>query len=124
VGVVRGGRKPNVIPDEAELELLIRSVEDREIVTQRIRSIVEPFGGTIAESYGGDPLFFHVPDREEGIVVAFGTDAPYLDRFGRRILYGPGSILDAHGSDEKISELELSRAVETYRDLVVRLATG
>lgn len=124
VGVVRGGRKPNVIPDEAELELLIRSVEPRDRVIERIRAVVEPHGGVLVESYGGDPIFFHVPEGEEGIVVAFGTDAPYLDRFGQRILFGPGSILDAHGSDEKISSAELASATETYRDLVLRLTAG
>lgn len=124
VGVVRGGRKPNVIPDEAELELLIRTVEPHGAVIDRIRAVAEPLGGEIVESYGGDPLLFHVPEGEEGIVVAFGTDAPYLQRFGKRILYGPGSILDAHGSGEKISERELNSAMLTYRDLVLRLATG
>ncbi len=121
VGVVRGGRKPNVVPDEAELELLIRSVDSRDAVIGRIREAVAPFGGEIAESYGGDPLFFHVPEGEDGVVVAFGTDAPYLDRFGERILFGPGSILDAHRIDEKITEEDLRDAVGTYRDLVTRL---
>lgn len=124
VGVVSGGRKPNVVPDEAELQLLIRTVGSQDLVIRNIRSVVEPYGGEIVQSYGGNPLFFHVPEGEEGIVVAFGTDAPYLDQFGHRILFGPGSILDAHGSDEKISVSELSGAIETYRDLVLRLAAG
>ncbi|MBW3671266.1 MAG: M20/M25/M40 family metallo-hydrolase, partial [Acidobacteria bacterium] len=73
VGVVRGGRKPNVVPDEAELELMIRTVDSHEVVTRRIRSVVEPYRGEIVESYGGNPLFFHVPEGEQGVVVAFGT---------------------------------------------------
>ena len=121
VGVVRGGRKPNVVPDEAELELMIRSVEPRPDVIERIRSVVGEYGGEIEETYGGDPVFFHVPAGQEGVVVAFGTDAPYLRSFGERILFGPGSILDAHGREEKIGKSEISSASETYRDLVIEL---
>lgn len=124
VGVVRGGRKPNVVPDEAELEILVRSVDARADVVERIRSVTSPFGGEIVESFGGDPIFFHVPEGEEGVVVGFGTDAPYLQRFGKRILFGPGSILDAHGKDEKIGKTEILRASETYRDLVTTLIGG
>lgn len=121
VGVVRGGRKPNVIPDEAELELLVRTVEPRDVVESRIRDLARRFRAEVVECYGGDPIFFEVPSGREGVVVAFGTDAPYLGAYGRRLLYGPGSILDAHTPDEKITKREIMDAVETYRDLVIQL---
>jgi acetylornithine deacetylase len=124
VGTIAGGGSANVIPAEAELELMIRSVEEPDAVRTRLASIVESEGGEIVESYGGSPVFLYVPEGEDSKVVAFGTDAPYLDRFGKRILFGPGSILEAHRKDEKIRKSEILSAVETYRHLARTLIGG
>jgi acetylornithine deacetylase len=51
-------------------------------------------------------------------VVRFTTDIPYLSNWGQPLLCGPGSILDAHTAHERISKLELARAVELYAQLV------
>jgi acetylornithine deacetylase len=124
VGTIRGGGSANVIPAEAELELMVRSVEEPDAVRARLAAIVEAEGGDIVESYGGSPIFLYVPEGEPSKVVAFGTDAPYLERFGKRILFGPGSILDAHRTDEKIRKSEILNAVGMYRDLARRLTGG
>ena len=44
-------------------------------------------------------------------MVAFGTDAPWLDRWGTPLLYGPGSIRDAHTSHEKLEVDSFEQAV-------------
>jgi acetylornithine deacetylase len=124
VGTIRGGGSANVIPAEAELELMIRSVEEPDAVRARLESIVGSEGGEVEESYGGSPIFLYVPEGEESKVVAFGTDAPYLERFGKRILFGPGSILEAHRKDEKIRKSEILSAVGTYRHLARTLTGG
>ena len=54
-------------------------------------------------------------------VVAFTTDIPMLSNWGRPLLYGPGSILDAHTSNEKISKFELAHAVGAYASMAKRL---
>jgi len=36
-------------------------------------------------------------------------------------LFGPGSILDAHTPDEKISRAEVIAAIETYKQMVLSL---
>jgi acetylornithine deacetylase len=51
-------------------------------------------------------------------VFAFTTDIPFLDRWGRPLLYGPGSILVAHTEDEHVEVAEMDAAVDGY----VRLA--
>jgi acetylornithine deacetylase/succinyl-diaminopimelate desuccinylase-like protein len=65
-----------------------------------------------------DPTTFDVPDLspedEPAIAVAFGTDAPHLARWGRPMLCGPGSILDAHTDHEKIEKRALAEAAATY----------
>ncbi|HEV8448467.1 MAG TPA: hypothetical protein VGQ44_16675, partial [Gemmatimonadaceae bacterium] len=50
----------------------------------------------------------------ESVVVSFNTDVPHLGALGKPMLFGPGSILDAHGANEKIGKRELLEAVETY----------
>ena len=57
-------------------------------------------------------------------VVAFNTDVPHLRGLGKPLLFGPGSILDAHGANEKISKKELLAAVATYEEMVVSLLEG
>jgi acetylornithine deacetylase len=55
------------------------------------------------------------------MLARFTTDIPYLSNWGRAMLIGPGSILDAHTDGEKIRKSELSKAVELYVDLVKAL---
>ena len=55
------------------------------------------------KAFGGDcPSRFEVLDGFESKPVAFGSDAPQLTNFSRKILCGPGSILVAHRDDEHI----------------------
>ena len=46
--------------------------------------------------------------------VAFGSDAPQLTNFRRKILCGPGSILVAHRPEEHIALPDLQKAKENY----------
>lgn len=124
VGVVRGGEKPNIIPAWAEADMIFRTVEPAGVVLRRLQEIIAPFGGQVVYSHGNDPMMMYVPDRHEPVVVAFNTDVPHLSRFGKPLLFGPGSILDAHTAGEKIAKRELSSAVDTYVELTTRLLSG
>ena len=54
-------------------------------------------------------------------MVAFNTDVPHLGALGTPLLFGPGSILDAHGANEKIGKKDLLQSVQTYADTVTAL---
>jgi 5-methyltetrahydropteroyltriglutamate--homocysteine methyltransferase len=56
----------------------------------------------------------------ESAVFPFTTDIPFLDRWGVPLLFGPGSILVAHTSEEHLDLGELEAAVGKY----VQLATA
>jgi acetylornithine deacetylase len=118
VGVVRGGEKPNVIPAEAECQMIFRTVTDPAIVQAKLQSIVARHGGTITVSRGNPPQFMTVPDGAKSTVVAFNTDVPHLGALGKPLLFGPGSILDAHGTNEKIGKKELLDSIGTYVETV------
>ena len=123
VGKLAGGVAVNVVAPEATAELLLRVVLDPETVRARLRALlgehVELEGGS---GYG--PVGFHVPAGEPSVAVAFGTDAPYLSRWGTQLLYGAGSIRDAHTDGEKLARGAFDRAVadhaRTVRGLLAR----
>ncbi len=48
----------------------------------------------------------------------YGTDVPNLDGDHVRYLYGPGSILVAHGDNEAITVADLETSVEGYKKLI------
>lgn len=121
VGVIRGGEKPNVIPAEAECQMIFRTVTGPDEVQQKLQQILARHGGTITVSRGNAPQFMKVPDGAPSCVVAFNTDVPHLGALGEPLLFGPGSILDAHGANEKIRKKELLESVQTYVDTVTAL---
>jgi len=57
-----------------------------------------------------------LPDYET-VVVSFNTDIPYLRFNGKALLWGAGSILDAHTPGEKIKIADLESAVSVYAEL-------
>jgi len=121
VGVVRGGEKPNIIAAKAECEMIFRLVTTPEDIRARLEPILAKNGGTITWTHGNPPQHMVVPDGAESVVVAFNTDVPHLGALGKPLLFGPGSILDAHGANEKIGKRELLEAVETYYNTVAGL---
>lgn len=120
IGRIQGGVAANVIPPEAEAEILLRVVTE----TGALKSIIEEAAGGLVEieyTFACDPVFTELLDGFETSVVAFTTDIPRLTNWGRPLLFGPGSILDAHTPNEKISKKEMAEAVDAYASMVVRL---
>jgi len=124
IGVIRGGRKANIVPDEAEADMIFRTVGSPEVIRQGLERILKIHDGRITASYGNPPMFMVTPKGTETMVVAFNTDVPHLSALGKPILFGPGSILDAHSATEKIRKDDIVRAAETYRKLVIDLLRG
>jgi len=69
-------------------------------------------------AFGGDaPTRFEVLDGFPSKPVSFGSDAPQLKCFGRKMLCGPGSILVAHRDNEHILLSDLETAVQNYIEI-------
>lgn len=113
IGVLSGGTRPNVIPDKARAELQIRLGIDIEHVKRFLEKAVGGRGQLEYASAHNPVRLFEVPDFEK-CVVRFTTDVPYLSNWGKALLLGPGSILDAHTEHEKIAKRELESAVQLY----------
>src|SRR6185503_2985304 len=120
IGVLEGGTRPNVIPDHARAELQIRLGIDIEHVKRIVERAV---GGRGEVEYASahNPVRLHSVQNFEQSVVRFTTDIPYLTNWGKPLLLGPGSILDAHTNHERISKRELEHAVDLYVELANKL---
>jgi acetylornithine deacetylase len=123
IGLVRGGLRPNIVPDRAEAEIFVRVVDSAAAVRERVRQLVatSKLPTEWSEDTSNDPQHLIAVPGEPTTVVAFNTDVPHLTNFGQRLLVGPGSILDAHGAQEKIDVRELLAAVDLYRRAVLHL---
>ena len=120
IGVISGGTRANVIPAGAEAVIQIRLAVESEAIRKLLE---EAIAGRASIDYKSvhDPLRLLTLDGFETMVARFTTDIPYLSNWGKAILIGPGSILDAHTDGEKISKADLRRAVDLYVDLVRKL---
>ncbi len=120
IGVLEGGTRPNVIPDHARATLQIRLGIDIEQVKRIVERVVSGRGEIEYASAHNPVRLFSVPGFEE-TVVRFTTDVPYLSNWGKPLLLGPGSILDAHTDHERVSKKELEQAVDLYVEMAHKL---
>ena len=97
---------------------MFRTAGDYEAVLAKLEKLAGGFGGRITMTRGNDPQFMVVPDGAPSTVVAFNTDVAYLGNLGKPLLFGPGSILDAHGANEFIAKRDLLAAIDVYCDTV------
>jgi acetylornithine deacetylase len=121
IGILEAGTAPNVIADRARAEVLFRTGEPIEGLLSRIDRAAKG-RVTVEIPYRSDRILFRVPRGlpQPGQVVSFACDLPLLSAWGEPILVGPGSILDAHGAEEKVDLGEIEKAVGLY----TRLAMG
>jgi acetylornithine deacetylase len=122
IGVFQGGERANIVPAKATASIMIRTVEPRRRVEEKMLAIAAN-RATMEVITGADPQIMHVVDGFPTTVVSFGSDVPYLGNLGKPLLIGPGSILDAHSAGEKISKQELLDGIELYERLVRKLLT-
>src|SRR6202163_2076663 len=118
IGTISGGRAPNIIPDEAKAEVLIRLVGDPSSTKDAMR---KAGGARVAVNQ-----VLEIPALRLGslggmetTVVAYTTDIPaFGTAWGQPFLFGPGSINVAHTLEERVPKRQLLDAVEIYQRMV------
>jgi acetylornithine deacetylase len=103
----------NMAGPDARLRFGRRRVQDgSDIVAKE----VAPWQKAMSvKAYGGDaPTMYETLEDFQTKPVAFGSDAPQLKCFDRKILCGPGSILVAHRPEEHIMLSDIETAVGNY----------
>jgi acetylornithine deacetylase len=120
IGVLEGGRAPNVIADRAKAHLLYRLVGPSEELK---RQIVEAVGTLAQVEFVLEIPFVRLRtlDGLPTTIAAFTTDIPLLGNWGEPLLLGPGSIQVAHTEGEYVEKKQLAEAVELYCQVARRL---
>ncbi len=120
VGTISGGRAPNVVPDLAEAEVMIRLVNNSGDLRHKVLAALGE-QVTTRVVLEVPPVHLGSVPGIETTVVKFTTDIPELTRWGQPFLLGPGSIHVAHTAEERIPKRQIEEAVGLYQKMVKAL---
>jgi acetylornithine deacetylase len=123
IGLIEGGRAPNVIPDYAHADLLYRLVGPSETLR---REIVATAGNDVEVTFPLELPFLRLRTVEHlpTMIAAFTTDIPKLTNWGEPLLIGPGSIHVAHTDREFIEKRQLHEAIDLYCGIAKQLTSS
>jgi len=122
IGLIEGGRAPNVIPDYAHADLLYRLVGPSDDLR---RDILAAAGKDVEVSFPLELPFLRLStvDGFPTMIAAFTTDIPKLTNWGEPLLIGPGSIHVAHTDGEYIEKQQLHEAIDLYCQIATKLSS-
>jgi acetylornithine deacetylase len=120
IGLIEGGRAPNVIPDHAHADLLYRLIGSTDELR---RTILETARDQVQVTFPLELPFcrLRTVDGLPTMIAAFTTDIPRLGKWGEPLLVGPGSIHLAHTEGEYIEKQQLHEAIELYCTIAKKL---
>lgn len=120
IGLIEGGRAPNVIPDHAHADLLYRLVGSTEDLRKQILVVA---GDQVEVTFPLEIPFLRLRtvDGLPTMIAAFTTDIPALTHWGEPLLLGPGSIHVAHTAGEFIEKSQLHEAIDLYIKITKQL---
>ena len=124
IGIIEGGRAPNVIPDFARAQILYRLVgPGGPLKNAIIESVCGIPGVEVDAEVNNVFITLRTFDDLPTFVAAYTTDIPALSNWGEPILFGPGSIHVAHTTGEFIEKKQLLAAAEIYYHMAKKLIT-
>ena len=120
IGVIEGGRAPNVIADHARAQLLYRLIGPADELKKQI---VETVAGIAGVEFVLEIPFvkLRTVNGLPTMIAAFTTDIPALSNWGEPVMLGPGSITVAHTEREFVSKKDLHAAVDLYCNVARKL---
>jgi acetylornithine deacetylase len=121
IGIIAGGRAPNVIPDFAKAEVMIRLIDEGAQLAAQIPALMKG-RADCKEVLRIPALHLGKLDGFKTTVVAYTTDIPaFQGAWGQPFLIGPGAIHVAHTSEEHIPKSQILEAIEIYKAMATRL---
>ena len=115
IGKLLSDNPQNILSPELRCRVYFRTTfaSDGRVHEWMMNSV--PGDGISVRFVGGDiPSAYTVFEGFPSGPVAFGSDAPHLTGFRRKIICGPGSIRYAHRDDEHVLTADLELAVHNY----------
>ena len=112
VALIDGGVAPNVVPPHATAEVNFRTVGP----AVALRAALDPLTTLVdlEDVVEVPPVEMVTVPGFDTAVFPFTTDIPFLEAWGKPLLFGPGSVLVAHTDEEYVEIAELEAAVDHY----------
>ena len=120
IGIISGGTRANVIPSEASAIIQIRLAIEATSAKSLLEKAIDRRAALDYKSVH-DPVRLTPLAGVDHMIARFTTDIPYLSNWGKPLLIGPGSILDAHTDGERVRKSELLAAVDLYARIAKQL---
>ncbi|KAK5635330.1 hypothetical protein RRF57_011042 [Xylaria bambusicola] len=123
IGKIEGGAGYNILAAEAKALCSIRVSKDVEGIKEAVRAAIDkhPDVDVDFKFQYTEMLLEWGFEGFEAEPMAYGTDIPRLRGDHRKVLYGPGSIQVAHGTDEYILISGLMESIEKNKVLILGL---
>jgi acetylornithine deacetylase len=112
VGLINGGVAPNVIPAAAQAEVMFRTVGDLPGLRRLVASLAPNV--EVEEILDVPPVTMPSVPGFETASFPYTTDIPFLSDWGTPLLFGPGSVRDAHTDEEHVKIADLHKAIDGY----------
>lgn len=122
IGKISGGEGYNVVAPKATALCAVRVATNVALIKKKVTAIVAEFTNVEVAfqfEYPETLLDWQLDGGFEAAPVSYGTDVPRLQGSHKKVLYGPGTILVAHGKNEHVKISELVESVAGYKKLVI-----
>lgn len=120
IGRIQGGEASNVISSSCKVAALIRSVLPSTQTQEKLSAVLGDLEYRV--TYEMDPVELTTLAGFECESFSYCTDIPFLKELGaQNLLYGPGSIHQAHTKGEFIELSQLEQSIEGYQKLYKEL---
>jgi acetylornithine deacetylase len=149
VGTIKGGQQFNIVPAECRFEWEIRAVpgHDPNEIIARFNSHADELLASMRDAFPeaairttvtnaispfipqddspAETLVKSLAGTNEAGAIAFGTEAPCYQQAGMSVVvFGPGSIAQAHKPDEYVTLDQIESCADFMRRLMKRLSDG
>jgi len=137
LGCMRAGDNPNRICDHAELQIDLRLLPGMDIeatlaaLKTRVNAVAQRCGTPLTlESFTNVPAFETAADAKlvsylesatgnRAGTVAYGTEGPFFNDLGMEtVIFGPGSIDQAHQPNEYLAHSQIEPAVDVLAGMI------
>ena len=121
----------NITPPQSVCQVYFRPMpgQDPEIILDRVRKAADENGLNFRLKSNGSPLrvdpdgefvkeVLALAGQEKAATVSYGTDGAKLGALKNMVVFGPGSIAQAHTHDEFIELKQLELGTEMYAKLI------
>ncbi|MHC4070143.1 MAG: M20 family metallopeptidase [Planctomycetota bacterium] len=142
VNTIAGGKEINIIPDECEVGIDIRTlpgqdcqavIDDLKKIFAKLKRENPQFEASVSIVREVEALetnnesdfvrdFCSIVGASETKAVGFTTDGPHFGQLGAPVvIFGPGKPELCHKPDEYIDIADVEKAVEYYKDIILKL---